>query len=410
MSVPSWFAEVVSPFFDEPYHRPTPANLESLIQLLLPPVVGYFLAALIACLPTSTRLIRLLLVLPIVLLACRAAAQLDFAHPFHDDRMIYLNQALLLAMTAISMRVMTWGLVGAPYRKTFEVSGTKHTRTWKLMIDAVDLAIGSREIGWNHTKGLYIPAQARPTSNERVFILYTLTSLITHLLVFDSVHYHLQSFTSFNLACPQGSGIYNHELPPLQRYALSSYITFLAGIVVYGAMQVAYGMMTIVCITLFQQNPSQWPPLFDPPWKATSIRNFWAKHWHQAFRGPFISLGAVPGSYLFGRAGGVIGAFFVSGVLHYLALWGMGRGSDWRAIGFFLAMALGIILEDLWKRASGRRVAGVFGWIWTCVWTVGWGNILVDAWARKGLIATKLYPEGYRPAERIFGPLANASC
>ncbi|KAF9267684.1 hypothetical protein L218DRAFT_640989 [Marasmius fiardii PR-910] len=411
MVIPSWFAELpksVSRFFTEPYHRPTPLNRESFIRILLPPVAGYFLVAFIICLPKNTRFIRASLVLPVVLSACRAAAELDLAYDFHDDRMIYLNQALLLAMTATSMRVVTWGLSRTSYHKIHDVPGTKPSPIWKLILNVVDLAMGSREIGWNHPRGLYIPPQTRPTSNEGLFILYTLASLVVHTFIYDSAHYYIQSFIPFNLACPRGSTIYNPELLPLQRYTLSSYITLLSGIVVYGAIQIAYDMMTLVCIVLFQQNPSQWPPIFDAPWKATSLRNFWSKHWHQAFRHSFVSLGAVPGLYLFGRAGSVMGAFFVSGVLHYLGTWGMGNGSDWGMIGFFLAMGLGIILEDLWKRVSGRRVVGILGWIWTFVWTVGWGNILVDAWARKGLIGTRLYPEGYRPAERIYGPLSNA--
>ncbi|KAF9267677.1 hypothetical protein L218DRAFT_640526 [Marasmius fiardii PR-910] len=159
--------------------------------------------------------------------------------------------------------------------------------------------------------------------------------------------------------------------------------------------------MILACIMLLQQTPSQWPPIFDSPLKATSVTNFWSKRWHQIFRHSFVSLGAAlfcP----FGRAGKVMGAFFVSGALHYLGTWGMGNASDW-GIGF--RYHLGEFVEEIIRSKSCWGF-----WIWTFIRTIGWGIVIVDAWARKGLLGARLYFEGYRPAECIYKPLSNGSC
>lgn len=100
-----------------------------------------------------------------------------------------------------------------------------------------------------------------------------------------------------------------------------------------------------------------------------------------------------------GRAGAVMGAFAVSGVLHDLGMRGMGRGSDTLpVVGFFLIHGVGVTMEYAWKQATGRRVGGVTGWLWVLSWFLLWGHLLVDAWARSGLIGSDFCPEAYRPS------------
>jgi hypothetical protein len=66
-----------------------------------------------------------------------------------------------------------------------------------------------------------------------------------------------------------------------------------------------------------------------------------------------------------GRVGSI---FFVSGILHSLGLWGMGRGGEFvKVSGFFMIMAVGILLERTWKKLTGSHVDGFFGRVWTSV-------------------------------------------
>lgn len=103
--------------------------------------------------------------------------------------------------------------------------------------------------------------------------------------------------------------------------------------------------------------------------------------------------------YIMGRTGAVMGAFFVSAMLHYLALWGMGKGTEFWTLGtFFMMMGVGVILEGMWKELTGYRVGGILGKVWAAIWLVSWGQLLIDAYCRKGVVASVFFPEEYRPS------------
>jgi len=101
-----------------------------------------------------------------------------------------------------------------------------------------------------------------------------------------------------------------------------------------------------------------------------------------------------------------MGAFAVSGVLHDLGMWGLGRGTEFSTVGgFFLFMGVGAALERGFKQVTGRRVGGIWGWAWTMVWTIGWGTLMLDAWARRGMIAADFFPDGLRPGKSLVDAL-----
>ena len=55
-------------------------------------------------------------------------------------------------------------------------------------------------------------------------------------------------------------------------------------------------------------------------------------------------------------------------------------------IGSFLAMGVGILLEDLWKARTGRQVGGILGRVWTLVWLILWSNIMFDVSSRGRIL------------------------
>jgi len=218
----------------------------------------------------------------------------------------------------------------------------------------------------------------------------------------DFLHYSVQWFSPSTIGSTVGGSIFDPAMPPLQRYLRSTFITFLSGLTVCCGIQIAYYMTTLCGVLLFHNEPSQWPPIFDSPWFATSLSDFWARRWHQAFRDLFVSCGSKPLARIFGQLGTVMGAFLISGLFHVAGLWGMGRGTEfWTIAGYFLVMGVGIILERLWKKATGHRVGGVIGNVWVLAWVIGWGNMLVDAWARKGLVGSVFFTQDTRPMNHI---------
>ena len=51
-------------------------------------------------------------------------------------------------------------------------------------------------------------------------------------------------------------------------------------------------------------------------------------------------------------------------------------------------------------------MGGIKGNMWAFGWVVVWGNFVVDAWARKGLMGSVFFTEGVRPvnvALRLLG-------
>lgn len=299
-------------------------------------------------------------------------------------------------MVTLSIRVTVWTFRIQPYYR-FKPTNTP--------MDALDLCFNLRGIGWSWSNGLHIPKENRPTSKSS-FILHCFTRMVFLFVLFDLFHFSIQYLIPETSQNAYGATVFVPTLPIIQRYLLALLVTFMGGLVVCTAIQIIYLLQSIIAVGLLGHDISQWPRSFDRPWLATSLNEFWAHRWHQVFRDLFISFGAKPFMYLTGRAGGVIGAFLVSGVLHDIGLWGMGRGTDSpRVIGYFVLNGVGVLLEHAWKKATGNRVQGFWGWIWMICWVVGLGTQLVEAWSSRGLIGSKFLPEPYRPGRLIYGAM-----
>lgn len=290
------------------------------------------------------------------------------------------------------MRAIEWTFRREHLRRNIPLNGDGSDRNiFSLKYafsDACDLISNFRGINWNWSHGSYIPVETRSTKSTLRFLAHTVLSAVLHCAILDISISVVRSFSPTTFGSPDGGSIFDGSLPFL-RYARSTTITIWSGIIFYAAIQMVYDLNTINFILLFRQSPSQWPPIFDAPWAATSVSEFWGRRWHQLFRSTFIHVGSKPLSLFVGRVGGVLGAFFLSAILHDWGMWAMGRGSNFKnAGGFFLMMGIGCILEAAFNRVSGMKVRGWWGWLWTMVWIVGWGNMLVDAWARTGLLGS----------------------
>ena len=317
------------------------------------------------------------------------------------------------------MRVTVWSCQRKPFRRVTVSSSTSgqadpddDVRTSRSLSvlqaanDALELCLNLRGCGWNWSTGLRVPLETRPTSSTAAFILPTFASLVFNSLVFDVTQYFIQWLDPLTIGAPKGGTIFDPTMPFVQRYLRSCVITVFSGLAVYCSIQTAYHACTLLGVLVFRQHISLWPPVFRNPWFAPSLSELWSERWHQSFRHNFISLGGKPMAMLMGRAGGTLGAFFVSGLLHYIGLWGMGNGSDFpRVMGFFMMMAVGVIVEHTWKTFTGRKVEGVLGCMWVWIWVLGWAHILVEAWAMHGMIASMFFPSSFRPASNMFGPL-----
>ena len=302
-------------------------------------------------------------------------------------------------MIAIAIRVIIWTFQWIPYKRINRSTNVSQAYS-QILLDAADLSVNLRGIGWSWSHLPNAPTESRPSVT--VF-LHTLVSILFHLAASDVTHRFVQLFGPNTISSPEGGSIFDLSLSPLIRYSCSTLITFSVGFMIYASMQAMCQIFSLFSLIFLCHSPTQWPPLFDHPWLATSLSQFWSRRWHQLFKDIFVSFGGNTLDLLMGRIGRVLGAFFVSGLLHAFGLWGLGQGGEFlKVIGFFMIMALGILLENSWKFFTGSRVDGFFGRVWTFVWLVGWGNILVDAWTTKGLIGSIFFPDRFRPSTYIL--------
>ena len=94
--------------------------------------------------------------------------------------------------------------------------------------------------------------------------------------------------------------------------------------------------------------------------------------------------------------------FLLSGIFHVVGQWSLGNGErPFYSLFFFLINGVGILLEEAWERATGRKIGGMVGWLWTFAWVLWWGNWFIEGYAFNGLINLGAKP-GERPAELLL--------
>ena len=309
-----------------------------------------------------------------------------------------------IGITILAIRAIIWTFQRVPYQRIYRSRNVSPTYS-QILLDAIDLTLNFRGIGWSwsHPPQANAPKESESRPSIAFFLLHTLVSFLFNVVLLDVTQRFVQTFVPKAIGSPVGGSIFDPTLPPLHRYSFSTLITFMAGFSIYATIQALYQFFTLFSLIFLCHSPSEWPPIFDHPWFATSLSQFWSRRWHQLFKDILVSFGGNTLALLLGRVGRVLGAFFVSGVLHAAGLWGMGRGGEFfKVTGFFMMMAIGILLEYYWKMFTGSRVDGFFGRVWTFIWLLGWGNILVDAWSTKGLIGSVFFPDGFRPSDYIL--------
>jgi len=166
---------------------------------------------------------------------------------------------------------------------------------------------------------------------------------------------------------------------------------------------------------------TQYPDLFSSPVLRTSLTEFWAKGWHCTFRRDFIHCGAEPLAKLLSplgltasRMAGLMGAMLMSGILHEWGLASSINKVDWsfRTTIFFLLCGVGIALEMVFKKITGRRVRGILGWIWLWGWFSFWCEQYTDAWFDIGVGTSGMrgpYEVNQWPLAKFLVPLGPLS-
>lgn len=293
-------------------------------------------------------------------------------------------------MVAFPMRAMVWAIAREPFRRQSPSSKDKHNNTdsenvYTAMWNAWDLTINTRGIGWNWQRGLVVPKYSFETDSRIVFVLLAAARAVLYALGLDACVRVIRMLSPDTIGSVNGGSLFDHTLPPLLEISRAVFVSFLTALVVYFAINWTHQLVAIIFVILFQYHPSQWPPLFDSPWLSTSLTELWGRRWHQMMRELLVPLGMQPFGHLFGPLGGLFAAFLISGIFHDIELRSFGRGGNSVAlIGFWVMNSVGVILERIWTKKTGRRVGGVVGRVWTFGWLLLWGVWVVNEWTKAG--------------------------
>lgn len=149
----------------------------------------------------------------------------------------------------------------------------------------------------------------------------------------------------------------------------------------YTAHSAHYPILRVFGIVVLRQDSREWPDLYNAPLRSTSLADFWGKRWHQAVRHMATSTGGRILGGILGRAGFIMGTFIVSGLWHDAGTWGMDRRSGLccSLTPFFTLNGVGVVLEDVYRRSTGRKIGGTLGWLWTVSWMLACFLVTFDA-------------------------------
>jgi len=366
------------------------------LAYILPPAAClYFMGVLVQL--EGTRFYRLAF-LPVVAWFAWRGIFVDMSGG--DPRQAGMNNTLI--MCCIAMRGIVWAVAREPFRRqspSNKQSELDSESVCTAFWNAGDLVLNTRGIGWNWPRGLVVSKPAFETDSRVTFVLLSAARFALHVLGFDACIQIIHVLSPDTFGSLDGGSLFDHTLPPLLELLRYVFVAFLTAWMAYFMLQWGYQFVAIVCIILFQQRPSQWPPLFDSPWLSTSLSDFWGRRWHQMIRDVALNLGGQPFNCLFGRLGGLFGAFLISGIVHDVEHRALGRGGNSAAIiGFFVMSGVGVVLERIWTKATGRRVGGLWGWTWTFGWLALWGVWIVDEWAKAGRFAMWRLPGELEPS------------
>ena len=333
-----------------------------------------------------------------ILIGVRFLCRLDL-----NMMLTFLFRQFQCGVPMLMMNIVIWGVRQEPYKR---LDGPQKT-IMDALFNGLDLTMSMTAYGWEH--GLRLKTKPAPAPSRLSFVLGRLAAAVPWLLLADLVTLILIKYGApIDPANATLITIFDPTLPTVQRYLKGSLLTFVSGVAIAGALHAVSCILFAICV-IFGSRPEKCVGGIDEPWRSTSIADFWGRRWHQWTRFTFVNFGGKPLAALTGtgRAGVVLGTFLASGIAHDLGFMKMpgNMGSSGVSTVFFTMMGVGAVLEQLWTKATGWKVDGALGWLWTMLWTLYWGSGLVDGACRIGmlfLIGMTSIPDSQHPAKLAF--------
>ena len=388
-----------------------------------PMAIAHYALSVLVTLP-NTRPYRLALLPVSALLTANGLLHWDFANG--DERASFQNVVAVVRVSSpgpmmeydliffffvqfgvflVFFSGLIWGWRKDHYKR---LDGPQKTIK-DALINGLDLCTNPTALGWEHgLKPDEAFIKSRETMSRPYFVAVHLFWTFAWLIILDFVKFS-SDLVNTNLKDLSGNTIFDPTLPFLQRYFKATLFTAHFAILLVGGLEMVINVTKVVSVGILGVHPKRCPPLFSQPWASTSLRRLWSKGWHQHARYNFLTFGGKPLARITntGKVGIVLGTCILSGLVHDVATMSLGSGPDPLYVTmFFLMMGVGTILEEQWSRTTGKKVVGLWGWLWTMIWLGGWGNLIIDAWCRRGMAANKgAMEEDARPSKKLWNAL-----
>ncbi|KAB5590165.1 hypothetical protein CTheo_6383 [Ceratobasidium theobromae] len=340
---------------------------------------------------------------------------------------------------SFAMRLLATAALNQPLKQKSETECSRSSLlSGKQLLDAIDSSVDLRGLvsggthdaflpdlfqHWDLGHDCHLPLETRNTSSLFRFEVDTFLMFLKYNLYWTMAYAIL---LEVGTVCATGGGtifVWARIPSPLGDISIPPFFTacvttFLMGFMSYSSLATTHLLFTLLLAPFYANPAKSWPLLLGNPLRATSIHDFWSYQWHSLFRHSYCSTGGDLGWKVGGRAGAVLGVFLASGIQHDFATWCMGQGTEpSRVTAYFLIQGIVLLLEktfdiDIWiefpdakssqrmtlKASISRHKKGAriirknslvnngLGKIWTIFWVILPATLMIDVWARRGLL------------------------
>lgn len=381
-------------FIPEPQNR-IDVSLDALPKMLVANAAAMIsLVTLAYCAHTSASRLLRLSILPLVVLL---TAHTSFGYRWPHETQNVINWAQGMNVFFFLGKAVDFAIAPKGAFVSADSSGKSANPFW----DSVK-SIGALR---DPTRGLFQSPQIKSMLPGE-FVRKTILRMAVNFAIFDvaeTIQKMFPGIGSFD------GGIFYPGLSLPLRLLTSTFITLVLGLSALAMIEMSYDVAALVSVGVFGQSPATWPPIFNSPWKATSLQDLWGRRWHQMLRRTSTLLGGTPGYWIGGRAGFVIGTFIITGLVHEIPMYCTGYPFEWAPLLFFILQGFLVIGEKEYERITGKKVGGWSGRLWTYFAMIGLGQPLVDSWLRRCLGNAAVLPPSASPTKLLLRALTAAS-
>jgi hypothetical protein len=270
------------------------------------------------------------------------------------------------------------------------------------LLFAVDLSTSLRGLSWVRGRRFnwcpYSVSSRQAVGLSRAtFFKQTAILLVISLLIMDIVSTIDQSRVW------RTDIMYPVTTQPLHVQLLAS---LALGLNTLGLMDITQILGSSVAVALGSA-PESWVPMFNAPFLAEGLADFWSWRWHSLFRRSFDRL-SIPILALvpttFRKLARPFAAFALSALIHMTLMYHLETNKqfvhprllDHGIMLCFASQPLGIIIErfiitPVSRSFLPKRLQTVLTRIFAAVWLIWFGRYFADTWARRGLWAPNQY-------------------